>query len=632
MGVSVYTPDSTKILHVAYADFVSRQIGRTVHVVQYDDGLPLLAVKLFSDGQPYTIPSNAEINIKLGKSDGKFVYNPALGCDSARHIVYFEITYQMVILAEEVSPVVEVIIGSSVSASSSISIIIDRNPVQKDSIQSTSEWKMIQQAVEYTKESINAAASASASRSAAATSASNARSSETNAARSATAAASSASAAATSASNARSSETNAARSATAAGISESNAFESEYTARVKAAEAETYGTISKSYAVGNTGYRVGENTDNAKHYAEQAGDSMHDAKSSEFHADIYSLIAQSYASGGSLAVLGDGNNEIVTHDGFSIEIFSRAGEDTDNAKYYSEQAKRYSSSVIGIEERVSENLEDSRKVLEEVCVLAEQVDTNKSSVDESEASVQRYREEALLYSKNAKDSELKAKTSEDNAKISETNAKDSEDTAKRCENICTDGAKIARSYAVGDTDYRESENVDNAKYYYQQVKQISGGLGGALMPMGTIAFSELVTQSKVSGYMFNISDEFISDESFKDGGNLRYPPGTNVYYTSDGYWDCLAGSLLSGIKGNAETEYRSGYVNITSEDIGAYDKEAVDQMVGDVNKTIAGLLETVNLLTVSLKELDDLSVYSYFVDEDGNKMLTSDRDKIILTN
>lgn len=604
MGVSVYTPDSTKILHVAYADFVSRQIGRTVHVVQYDDGLPLLAVKLFSDGQPYTIPSNADINIKLGKSDGKFVYNPALGCDSARHIVYFEITYQMVILAEEVSPVVEVIIGSSVSASSSISIIIDRNPVQKDSIQSTSEWKMIQQAVEYTKESINAAASASASRSAAATSASNAKTSETNAA----------------------------RSATAAGVSESNAFESEYTARVKAAEAETYGVMSKSYAVGNTGCRVGENTDNAKHYAEQAGDSMHGAKSSEFHADIYSLIAQSYAVGGSLAVLGDGDNEIVTHDGFSIEIFSRAGEDTDNAKYYSEQAKRYSSSVIGIEERVSENLADSREALEEIRILAEQVDRNKNSVDESEANTQSCREEALLYSGNAKESELKAKTSEENAKISETNAKDSEETVKRCESICTDGAKIARSYAVGDTDYRESENVDNAKYYYQQVKQISGGIGGALMPMGTIAFSELAIQSKVSGYMFNISDEFTSDESFKDGGNLRYPPGTNVYYTSDGYWDCLAGSLLSGIKGNAETEYRSGYVNITSEDIGAYDKEAVDQMVGDVNKTIASLLETVNLLTVSLKELDDLSVYSYFVDEDGNKMLTADGDKIILTN
>lgn len=178
MSVSTYTPDSTKILHTAYADFVSRQIGRTAHVVQYDDSLPLLAVKLFSDGQPYTIPANADISIKLGKSDGKFVYNPALGCDSTRHTAYFEITYQMVVLAETVSPIIEVRIGSSIAASSSIGIIIDRNPIQREDIESTSEWKVIEQAIDYAKEAVSSAASASASRSAAAASEQNAAKSE----------------------------------------------------------------------------------------------------------------------------------------------------------------------------------------------------------------------------------------------------------------------------------------------------------------------------------------------------------------------------------------------------------------------------------------------------------------------
>ena len=199
MSVSTYTPDSTKILHTAYADFVSRQIGRTIHVVQYDDSLPLLAVKLFSDGQPYTIPSNAEISIKLGKSDGKFVYNPALGCDSARHTAYFEITYQMVVLAETVSPIIEVRIGTSIAASSSIGIIIDRNPIQREDIESTSEWKVIEQAINYSKEAISAAASASASRSAAAVSESNALVYRNAAQTAATNAANSASAASTSA-------------------------------------------------------------------------------------------------------------------------------------------------------------------------------------------------------------------------------------------------------------------------------------------------------------------------------------------------------------------------------------------------------------------------------------------------
>ena len=554
MSVSTYTPDSTKILHTAYADFVSRQIGRTIHVVQYDDSLPLLAVKLFSDGQPYTIPSNAEISIKLGKSDGKFVYNPALGCDSARHTAYFEITYQMVVLAETVSPIIEVRIGTSIAASSSIGIIIDRNPIQREDIESTSEWKVIEQAINYSKEAISAAASASASRSAAAVSESNAlvyrnaaQTAATNAANSASAAstsatkaktsetnaANSASASATSATKSKESETNAKVSETNAKTSETNAANSERKAGEKASEADVYSIMSKSYAIGEGGIRSNEKTDNAKYYSEEAKNSSNDAKESAYDSDMHSMLAKSYAVGESTVTLGDGVDELVTDDGFTIELFGREGEDTDNAKYYSEQASAY----------------------------------------------------------------------EENSELN---------------------AKIARSYAVGDTDYRVGENVDNAKYYYQQAKQISEGLGG-LIPMGTIAFADLHLQTKVAGYMFNISDEFVSDSTFKDGGDIRYPTGTNVYYTADGYWDCLSGSLLSGIKGNAETEYRKGFVNITPEDIGSYDKESVDNFISGINNIIDTLISRIT-------ELEDLSGFAHLiVDDSGSELVTSDNQTVILS-
>lgn len=554
MSVSTYTPDSTKILHTAYADFVSRQIGRTIHVVQYDDSLPLLAVKLFSDGQPYTIPSNAEISIKLGKSDGKFVYNPALGCDSARHTAYFEITYQMVVLAETVSPIIEVRIGTSIAASSSIGIIIDRNPIQREDIESTSEWKVIEQAINYSKEAISAAASASASRSAAAVSESNAlvyrnaaQTAATNAANSASAAstsatkaktsetnaANSASASATSATKSKESETNAKVSETNAKTSETNAANSERKAGEKASEADVYSIMSKSYAIGEGGIRSNEKTDNAKYYSEEAKNSSNDAKESAYDSDMHSMLAKSYAVGESTVTLGDGVDELVTDDGFTIELFGREGEDTDNAKYYSEQASTY----------------------------------------------------------------------EENSELN---------------------AKIARSYAVGDTDHRVGENVDNAKYYYQQAKQISEGLGG-LIPMGTIAFADLHLQTKVAGYMFNISDEFVSDSTFKDGGDIRYPTGTNVYYTADGYWDCLSGSLLSGIKGNAETEYRKGFVNITPEDIGSYDKESVDNFISGINNIIDTLISRIT-------ELEDLSGFAHLiVDGSGSELVTSDNQTVILS-
>ena len=576
MSVSTYVPDSTKILHIAYADFVSRQIGRTVHVVQYDDSLPLLAVKLFSDGQPYTIPSNANISIKLGKSDGKFVYNPALGCDSTRHIAYFEITYQMVVLAETVSPVIEVRIGSSIAASSSIGIIIDRNPIQRDDIESTSEWKVIQEAVDYSKEAISAAASASASRSAAATSEQNALSyrnaaqtaansasnsassasmsatnavssansasnsassaftSATNAVSSANSASNSASSAFTSATNAKISEDNAKDSETKAKSSETNAANSELEARRQANASELYSTISRSYAVGDTDYREGEKTDNAKYYSEKSEESMLSSKSSEHNADISSLLAKSYAIGEGLTTLGDGEYEIVTSDGFAFELFGREGEEIDNAKYYSEQAR----------------------------IQKEAGDKN---------------------------------------------------------------TKISRSYAVGDTHYREGEETDNAKYYYEQTKNISLGLSGAFIPMGTITFADIQNQTKVAGYTYNISDDFVSDDTFKDGSGIKYPHGTNVYYTADGYWDCLAGSLLSGIKGDAETDFRQGYVNITPDNIGSYNKDTVDNM-------ISGLNNIINMLIDRVTELEDLSGFAHLVvDDSGSELVTSDNHTIILS-
>ena len=401
-------------------------------------------------------------NTLNGKSDGKFVYNPALGCDSTRHIAYFEITYQMVVLAETVSPVIEVRIGSSIAASSSIGIIIDRNPIQRDDIESTSEWKVIQEALDYSKEAISAAASASASRSAAATSEQNALSYRNAAQTAATNAANSASAAATSASNARTSENNAANSAsnsatsaakaktseTNAKASESNAANSEHKAKEKASEADSYSLMSKSYAIGEGNIRENERYDNAKYYSEQAENSNNEAKESAYDSDIYSMLAKSYAVGQSTVTLGDGIDELVTDDGFSIELFGRDGEDTDNAKYYSEQAADSASSIFGVEERVSADLDEWTEKLTDLQALAEQVSENKESVDASETNAKTYMDKALEYSNNAKTSETNAKTSETNAKTSETNAKTSETNAKAsedniagCEENCALNAK-----------------------------------------------------------------------------------------------------------------------------------------------------------------------------------------------
>lgn len=252
------------------------------------------------------------------------------------------------------------------------------------------------------------------------------------------------------------------------------------------------------------------------------------AAQSASDADYDAKLAQSYAIG---------------------ESGIRDGENTDNAKYYKEQAQ---------------NSSDSASNSASSALLSSQTATTKAS-------------EAATSSANAKTSESNAKSSETAAKTSETNAKSSEvsslnsaNKAAQSETNSERNANLSESYAVGtDGTIRPNDNVDCAKYYYEQARQISEGLSGGLLPMGTITFSQLASQTKVKGYMYNISDEFVTDETFKEGAGLTFPAGSNVYWTTDGYWDVLAGSPVTGVKGDKETTFRRGNVNITSDDIGA---------------------------------------------------------------
>lgn len=206
---------------------------------------------------------------------------------------------------------------------------------------------------------------------------------------------------------------------------------------------------------------------------------------------------------------------------------------------------------------------------------------------------------------NAKASETAAAKSATAAAISETNAKASETSASQSAATATseaasasqsastaidkatiatqkateiigkaesaaDSATKAQSYAVGGTGSREGEDSDNAKYYYQQAKDVSEGLKGGLQPHGTVAFADLPALADVStGWMFNISDEFTTTDDFKEGAGNVIPAGANIYKTSDEKWDVLAGTPVTGIKGVNEDSFRRGNVELTAENVGA---------------------------------------------------------------
>ena len=92
--------------------------------------------------------------------------------------------------------------------------------------------------------------------------------------------------------------------------------------------------------------------------------------------------------------------------------------------------------------------------------------------------------------------------------------------------------------------------------------------------MGTITFAELPGLSAASeGDMYNVSDEFTTTDDFKEGAGKTAPAGSNVYKTMDGMWDILAGTPVTGVKGEKEKIYRRGNVDITAENVGAVPRE-----------------------------------------------------------
>lgn len=237
------------------------------------------------------------------------------------------------------------------------------------------------------------------------------------------------------------------------------------------------------------------------------------AATSESNAVASATKAQSYATGGTN---------------------SRTGEDTDNAKYYSQQSAQSQSAAATSADTASTKAEEA----------AANAATAKTSADNAAGSANLANE--------------KANSAANSATIAVSNS----NAAQQYASNAAASADTAQNYAVADT--------DSAKYYYEQARRISESFSGALRPMGTVTFANLPALSEADGgSMYNISDQFTTTAEFKEGAGNTIPAGANVYKTEDGKWDILAGTPVTGVKGSAESEYRRGNVDITAENVGA---------------------------------------------------------------
>ena len=189
-----------------------------IRLVQYDATIPVAAVQLTENGVPYIPPMGVSITVRMHKPDGKAAYNPAIGTDE-NGVVYFAFTQQM--CAAFGSGWINIEFAWSTGAtkySDAIPVEIAQNAVQEGQIESEDEFLTLLEILELCKK---LAAQADASAKAA-----------------------------------KASELAAKASETAAAESEREAAQSSI--------------LSQSWAVGGTGTRPGEDTNNSKYFAGQA--------------------------------------------------------------------------------------------------------------------------------------------------------------------------------------------------------------------------------------------------------------------------------------------------------------------------------------------------------------------------
>ena len=338
------------------------------------------------------------------------------------------------------------------------------------------------------------------------------------------------------------------------------------------------GSITNDYLANDYLASIIAETVKAQTASSDAKKSADSASESASNAEYDAKLAQSYAIGGS-------------------EI--RDGEDLDNAKYYANESKNQAKNATDYAISASANATAAKKSADSASESASNASASAktatdaaTSANTSETNAKKSADNASNSATSATLSETNAKKSADSASASETSASNSATSASTSENnarvsansastSASSASTSASSASTSETNAKKSADSavtsannastseTNAKKYYEQTKSISESFAGTLRPKGTVTFANLPSVSLAeTGDMYNVSDEFTTTTDFAEGAGNTIPLGSNVYKNSDGKWDVLAGSPVTGVKGSAETAYRRGNVNITKENIG----------------------------------------------------------------
>lgn len=303
------------------------------------------------------------------------------------------------------------------------------------------------------------------------------------------------------------------------------------------------------------------------------------------------------------------------------ESVEKAQESAELATSKAQESADSADKAKASEDKAKEYEESAHSTITTINEAAEATRLNKEAAAQSETNAKASEKQALSYKNSASASEQASKTNETNAKTYADNASASatsaSTSASEASKSKTSASASASQAKASETNAKTSEtnsakSESEAQKYAEQAKEISESLSGALRPLGTIAFANLPTTAEAtSGDMYNIADQFTTTADFKEGAGNVIPAGSNVYLTVDRYWDVLAGTPVTGVKGAKETYYRRGNVNITPANIGAV---AEDGDISDTTVTFTEPSVTENIVSGEKVSVSFGKIKKWFAD------------------
>lgn len=134
--METYTETEFDIIHETEVDFVTRPVSTPVHLVQYDNSLPLIKVNLFNNGRKFVIPDVATVwlrfkNNRINADPGTVRFEITL-CNTAKNAIYFRPTSEMTNLFQKTIGCIELKVNDTVANSSPLAFIIDKNPKEEN--------------------------------------------------------------------------------------------------------------------------------------------------------------------------------------------------------------------------------------------------------------------------------------------------------------------------------------------------------------------------------------------------------------------------------------------------------------------------------------------------------------------